>query len=66
MTLLIVHYIGHAAASCGSLLFINAHGNYCQTFNIGCTLVGNKIVDDSDVVEAAPVSAAPTTSSFST
>ena len=39
---------------------------YCQTSNITCTLVGNKIVDHSDVVGASPVSAAPTTSSFST
>ena len=40
--------------------------NCCQTFNIWCTLVGNKIVDHSDVVGASPVGAAPTTSSFST
>ena len=36
--------------------------NYCQTSNISHTLVGNKIVDHSDVVGASPVSAAPTTS----
>ena len=34
--------------------------------NIGRTLVGNKIVDHSDIVGASPVGAAPTTSSFST
>ena len=34
--------------------------------SIRCTLVGNKIVDHSDVVGASPVGAAPTTSSFST
>ena len=39
---------------------------YCKTSNISRTLVGNKIVDNSDAVEAAPVGAAPTTSSFST
>ena len=39
---------------------------YCKTSNIRCTLVGNKIVDHSDVVGASPVGAAPTTSSFST
>ena len=39
---------------------------YHQVSNVRCTLVGNKIVDPSDVVGAAPVSAAPTTSSFST
>ena len=39
---------------------------YRQVSNIRRTLVGNKIVDHSDVVGAAPVGAAPTTSSFST
>ena len=39
---------------------------YHQISNIRCTLVSNKIVDHSDVVEASPVGAAPTTSSFST
>ena len=40
---------------------------YRKTSNISRTLlVGNKIVDNSDVVEASPVGAAPTTSSFST
>ena len=39
---------------------------YCQVSNISHTLVGNKIVDHSDVVGASPVGAAPTTSSFST
>ena len=34
--------------------------------NISRTLVGNEIVDHSDVVGASPVGAAPTTSSFST
>ena len=39
---------------------------YHKTSNISRTLVGNKIVDHSDVVGASPVGAAPTTSSFST
>ena len=39
---------------------------YRKTSNIRRTLVGNKIVDNSDVVGALPVGAAPTTSSFST
>ena len=39
---------------------------YRKTSNISRTLVGNKIVDQSDVVGASPVGAAPTTSSFST
>ena len=43
-------------------------GNYPQTSDIRHTLVGNKIVDHSDVlvVGASPIVAAPTTSSFST
>ena len=40
--------------------------NYRQVSNIRRTWVGNEIVDRSDVVEALPVCAAPTTSSFST
>ena len=39
---------------------------YRNTSNISRTFVGNKIVDNSDVVGASPVGAAPTTSSFST
>ena len=39
---------------------------HCKTSNISRTLVGNKIVDNSDVVGASPAGAAPTTSSFST
>ena len=40
--------------------------DYRQTSNISRTLVGNKIVDNSDVVGESPVGAALTTSSFST
>ena len=39
---------------------------YRKTSSISRTLVGNKIVDNSEVVGASPVGAAPTTSSFST
>ena len=39
---------------------------YRKVSNIRRTLVGNKIVDHSNVVGASPVGAAPTTSSFST
>ena len=39
--------------------------SYCQTSNVSHTLRGNKTVDQSDVVGASPVGAAPTTSSFS-
>ena len=41
-------------------------GDYRQVSNIRRTLVGNQIVDHSDVVGASPVGAATTTSSFST
>ena len=39
---------------------------YRKTSNVSRTLEGNEIVDQSDVVGASPVGAAPTTSSFST
>ena len=39
---------------------------YHKTSNISPTLLGNEIVDNSDVVGASPVGAAPSTSSFST
>ena len=39
---------------------------YRQISNLRHSLVGNKTIDDSDVVGALPVGAAPTTSSFST
>ena len=39
---------------------------YRKTSNISRILVGSTIVDNSDVVGASPVGAAPTTSSFST
>ena len=37
---------------------------YRKTSKISRTLVGNKIVDNSDVAGASPVGAAPTTSSL--
>ena len=39
---------------------------YRQISNMRRSIVGNKIVDHSDVVGVSPVGAAPTTSSFST
>ena len=39
---------------------------YRKTSNISRISVGDEIVDNSDVVGASPVGAAPTTSSFST
>ena len=44
----------------------HARPEYRETTNARRTLVGNKLVDHSDVVGASPVGAAPTTSSFST
>ena len=49
-----------------TLMFYKIQYMYRQVPNIRCTSVGNKIVDHSDVVGASPVSAAPTTYSFST
>ena len=49
------------------VLFLNFHKEeYRKTSNISHNLVGNTIVNHSDVVGASPVGAAPTTSSFST
>ena len=45
-------------------VFVFRAAIYLQTSNISHILVGNEIGDHSDVVGAAPVSAAPTTSSF--
>ena len=53
------HYCSHSRG-----VFTNV--DYSQVSDIRRTLVGNKIVDHSDVVGASPVGAAPTTSSFST
>ena len=39
---------------------------YRQTSNTSRALVGNRIVDHSDLVGASPVGAAPATSSLST
>ena len=46
--------------------FSKLSNTYRQVSNVSRTLVGNKIVDHSDVVGASPVGAAPTASSFST
>ena len=72
---LAMHY-DNITSSCDTLRLIDKtqnqlcetwrHTIYRQTSNITPTLVGNEIVDHSDVVGASPVGAAPTTSSFST
>ena len=46
--------------------YFDTQNNYRKTSGISRAFVGNKIVDNSDVVGASPVGAAPTTSSFST
>ena len=48
------------------LYYAESEMTYCKVSNIRRTVVGNKIVDHSDVVGASPVGAAPTTSSFTT
>ena len=50
----------------GKVAHCYAIDKYRKTSNISPTLVGSKIVDNSDVVGASPVGVAPTTSSFST
>ena len=52
--------------SVGTISQHSSMNTYRKVSIIRRTLVGNKIVDHSDVVGASPVSAAPTTSSFST
>ena len=44
---------------------VKFESKYRQTSNMRRTLVGNKIVDQSDVAGASPVGAAPTASSLS-
>ena len=46
--------------------FVNCKWYYPQVSNIRHTLVGNEIADHPDIVEAWPVGAGPTTSSFLT
>ena len=61
-------YFSHCNDTCTIVCYVRSYYNktYCKTSNISRTLVGNKTVDNSDVVGASPVGAAPTTSSFST
>ena len=49
-----------------TLEYMGKDGTYHQVTNISSTLVGNKIVDHSDVAGTAPTGAPPTTSSYST
>ena len=45
---------------------MEVYSNYRQVSDIRRTLVGNDIIDHSDIIGTLPVGAAPTTSSFST
>ena len=65
-TVLCYVFVFPAVHSVGAWLDRLSLPEYRKTSNISRTLVGNKIVDNSDVVGASPVGAAPTTSSFST
>ena len=56
----------HCFMSTRPLFYETMNWTCHQTSNIRHTLVSNEFVDNSDVVGAAPVGAAPTTSSFST
>ena len=58
--------LGYSQGHGLSFAFVRISHHYRKTSNISRTLVGNKIVDNSDVVGASPIGAAPTTSSFST
>ena len=60
--MLLSNYLGN----CFLWDWIGPCQEYRKISNISYTLIGNKIVDHSDVVGAPPVGAAPTTSSFST
>ena len=63
------HIILHDVSRCiefKSHWHVQDNNEYRQVSKIRRTLIGNKIVDHSDVVGASPVGAAPTTSSFST
>ena len=59
-------YVGTMAVQMKFYMLGCGNKKYRKISNISRTLVGNKIVDHSDVVGASPVGAAPTTSSFST
>ena len=71
LAILIVHW-GYSINVEGYQFFLHKFStermniNYRQTANIMRTLVGNKIVDDSDVSAVSPIGAAATPSSFST
>ena len=59
----------HNRTSIGNIEEIRRYSCRCaypKTSDISHTLVGSRIIDHSDVVEASPVGAAPTASSFST
>ena len=60
------HDVRFVLFCCGLAAVNFTHIHYRQVSNTRRALVGNSIVDHSDVVGASPVGAAPTISSFST
>ena len=62
----VIHFTHQASGVCCENFEDVVTGPQCQTSNIRHTLVGNKLVDHSDVVGASPIGTAPTTSSFLT
>ena len=52
----------HECGILGAILYVK----YCETSNVNHTLIGNKVIDYSDVVGALPVGTAPTTYTVST
>ena len=56
----------NAALCQGLLLWCHIKMNYPQTSDISRTLIGNAVVDHTDVIAASPAGAALTISSFST
>ena len=63
---MILHGIEYQRPTSLNMRILADHVTYRKVSNIRRTLVGNNIVDHSDVVGASPVGAAPTASSFST
>ena len=57
-----LHVQNHSISILHNVYGVLDYNNYCQTSNISCTLVANKLVHHLDVVGASPVCAAPTTS----
>ena len=66
LTMKFVRQLFRALKHENNIRLMSIDTGYRPVSNIRRTLVGNQIVDHSDVVGASPIGAAPTTSSFST